>query len=334
MSWVEMRINATHEAIDWVSTLLASTAFNGDVHITPYRECTEFNAELNAASDSHSPDLQDSFNWAFTVWLYLRNDSQARARVDEISDRFSSLYRTGLTTELQAAVVEQKPTHIEELHPSVDRIGKRFVVLAPSSNYKAQADEVTLTIKPSLAFGSGLHPATRVCLRLLERYVVPNMNVLDLGSGSGILSVAMAKLGAQVLALDNDRVAVNATEDSVCRNQVEQHVTVLEGSLGGGSSLGHWMNGETLETVPTIQPTATFDLIVANILARIHITLAHDFKRALRPTGDNSGLLIVSGFTSDYEPEVNQALTHAGFELMDSERINEWVGLIYQQVLN
>lgn len=333
MSWVEMRLNATHEAIDWVSTLLASTAFNGDVYVTPCSKDADPDIEPPLNSNTHHPTPPPaSSGWAFTVCLYLPDGNQARTHVEEIRDRFSSLYRTGLTTELQATVVEQKPTQAEALASSIYRIGNRFVVTDPTSRYQAQADEVMLTIKPSLAFGSGLHPATRISLRLLERYVAPTMSALDLGSGSGILSVAMAKLGAQVLALDNDSVAVKATEDTVRRNQVEQYVTVLEGSLGCGSSLGHWMNGETLETVPTVQPTATFDLIVANILARVHITLANDFQQALRSTNDHSGFLIVSGFTNDYEPEVNQALTRVGFEPIDSERIDEWVGLVYQRV--
>ena len=97
------------------------------------------------------------------------------------------------------------------------------------------------------------------------------MQVLNLGCGSGILSVALAKLGAGVLALDNDPAAVQAAKANVELNAVQQQVTVMQGSLGTGARLGHWMGWMALGEVQPIQGQAAFDLIVANILARVHI---------------------------------------------------------------
>jgi ribosomal protein L11 methyltransferase len=165
---------------------------------------------------------------------------------------------------------------------------------------------------------------------MLERHILPGMNVLDLGCGSGILSVAMAKLGANVLALDNDSVAVQATQDAVSLNGVEGQVTVMEGSLGAGSDLGHWMGRETLSNVPTINQAATFDLIAANILARIHVALADDFARSLRRTTAQTGFLITAGFTSDYKDDVSTALVESGLELVDCETLNEWVAFAHR----
>jgi ribosomal protein L11 methyltransferase len=236
-----------------------------------------------------------------------------------------------MTSALAVAVVEEKPALVEGGNSLVHRIGQRFVVIGTDApTHQNVADEVTLSLGSSLSFGSGLHPATRGCLKLIERYILPNFNVLDLGSGSGILSVAMAKLGARVLALDNDPIAVQATQDTVHLNQVEEQVTVKEGSLGQGSDLGHWMGGEVLNSVPTINATGTFDLIVTNILARVHIALAPDYQRALCRSDAQTGLLITAGFTTDYEDEVNQALIKEGFEAVDCERFNEWVVLAHR----
>jgi ribosomal protein L11 methyltransferase len=213
----------------------------------------------------------------------------------------------------------------------VHRIGQRFVVLSEDVAYQPETtDTVPIRIKTSLAFGSGLHPATRLSLRLLERHMVPGMRVLDLGSGSGILSVAMAKLGAQVLALDNDSVAVEATQDAVERNGVAPQVRVMEGSLGSGSALGHWMGGEISDQISTVKAIAEFDLIMANILGRVHVALADDYRQALRQTHAQGGKLITAGFTTDHEPEVTAALNAAGFTVIDSERFNDWVALAYQ----
>lgn len=322
MAWMELSIDATHEAIDWVRTLLAATNYTGDVCITNYAE-----PDIRCLTEQDIVQPQ----WAFTMYLYLPYDTRASARVDEIVNQLSPLHRTGLTTALEIAVVEEKPEQVGTLSPLVHRIGQRFVVLTPDASYQSEvADEVTLRLSTTLAFGSGLHPATVVSLQLLERYIFPKMNVLDLGSGSGILSVAMAKLGARVLAIDNDNIAVQSTQDAVRCNGVEQQVTVRQGSLGCGSNLGHWMGGDSIDNVPIIEAAATFDLIATNILARVHIALADDYRRALRRTDARTGLLITGGFTADREEDVSTALTEAGFEAVDCERLNEWVALAHR----
>ena len=322
MSWIELSLDTTPEAVDWVQTLLAGTDYQGDVQVTVYSQA---DSRCSQEPETLVPE------WAFTICLYLPYDIRVRTRIAEIESVLSPLHRTGLTTELQAAIVEEKSVPLEVLTPLVHRIGDRFVVLPGDIPYQPEAaDELTLRIKTSLAFGSGLHPATRLSLRLLERHVVPEIQALDLGSGSGILSVAIAKLGAQVLALDNDRVAVESTQDAVERNGVKQRVRVMEGSLGGGSALGHWMGGDISDHISTVQGVAEFDLIMANILARVHVALAEDYRQALRQTHAQGGRLITAGFTTDHEAEVTAALTAAGFTVIDSERLDEWVALTYQ----
>lgn len=321
MSWMELSLNTTQEAVDWVCSLLASTNYTSDIQIAKY---TEPNSYKLVAQDIIQPC------WAFTVCFYLPCNAHTNVRRSEIIDLLSPLERVGLATPIHTDVFEEKPAHPEELSPVIRRIGKRFVVLSSNAPDHSEAvDEVTLRLKTSLAFGSGLHPATILSLQLLERHILPAMNVLDLGSGSGILSVAMAKLGARVLALDNDSIAVQSTHDAVNRNGVEQQVTVMEGSLGNGSGLGHWLNGNIITNVPTIEPTAAFDLIAANILARIHIALAPDFRQALRQTDTQAGRLILSGFSIDYEDAVTTSLKEEGFEVIDCERLDEWVALAF-----
>ncbi|AFZ20610.1 50S ribosomal protein L11 methyltransferase [Allocoleopsis franciscana] len=322
MSWMELSLDTTHEAVDWVCTLLAKIKDIDDVRITEYADP---NLSQSGERDVAKP------SWTFTIRFYLNHQVCSREQVEKIANLLLPLNRTGLATELQISRVNDKPTPDEELNPFVHRIGQRFVILTPDTPYQAKAaGEIPLRLKTTLSFGSGLHPATMLSLQLIERYIVPSMNILDLGSGSGILSIAMAKLGATVLALDNDRTAVQATQDSVYRNNVEQQVTVMEGSLGGGSELGHWMGGDTTENVPKVEATERFDVIVANILARVHIALADDFHRALRRTDTQPGLLITAGFTTDYEQEVVSSLTEAGFETIDCERLNEWVAFAYR----
>ncbi|MBE9181183.1 50S ribosomal protein L11 methyltransferase [Oculatella sp. LEGE 06141] len=323
MSLVELSLDTTHEAVDWVCTLLSDTPYTGEVHITRYVE-PEQPCLVESDQATESP-------WAFTICFYLPYDLRVRDRVQTIESLLSPLHRTGLTTELQTTVVEAAAS-TSERDPLIHRIGKQFVVLAPDTPYLPETRDIPLRLKQSLAFGSGLHPATVLSLQLIERHVTPGLNTLDLGCGSGILAVAMAKLGAQVVALDNDGVAVEAAQAAVCCNQVEAQVTVMEGSLGCGSDLGHWMGGHIAGDVPSLEATAQFDLIVVNILARVHIALAPDLRRALRQTDRHTGLLITSGFTTDREAEVDAALLNAGFAAIDCERCNEWVALAHRLV--
>jgi ribosomal protein L11 methyltransferase len=321
MPLMELSLDTTDEAVDWVFTLLAGINYISDIRIAKY---TETDLDEIANADNTQSD------WAFTLWLYIPYDTYVNARRAEVINLLSSLQRMGISTPVHMTIVEQKTVNAEVLSPLIRRIGQRFIVLSPDAPYTCEeADEVPLRLKASAAFGSGLHPATVVCLQLLERHIIPAMDVLDLGSGSGILSVAMAKLGANVLALDSDRIAVESTQDAIHRNEVELQVKVMEGSLGQGSGLGHWMGGNAYENVPTLEPAASFDLIAANILARVHTALAADYRRALR-TDAQAGLLITSGFTSEYEDAVATSLQDEGFEIVDCERLNEWVALAFR----
>ena len=312
MSWIELSLDTTNEAVDWVCILLANAIAATDMHISEYRD--------------------PAAKWTFTIQMYLPKDTQVYQRIETIASILKPLHRTGLTTELQTFVVDQKPPKIEpNLENSLVRhMGDRFVILSTDSNYQtSNSQEIVLRLQNSLAFGSGLHPATILSLQLLERHVKPEIYALDLGSGSGILSVALAKLGAKVLAIDNDRIAVAATQDAVKRNQVSSQVTVTEASLGSASQLGHWMGGDSIESVTAIEANGQFDLIVANIFARVHIALAAEFYKALRNTSTHSGLLITAGYTNDRQEDVTSAMIAAGFAVCDRAQIDEWVAIAY-----
>ena len=317
MSWIELSLDTTAEAADWVWTLLAKAIAVEDIQISEYQ------------------DRQTNTKWKFTIQIYLLEDARIYQRIEAIAAILAPLYRTSLTTELQTFVVEQKPYQIEQniKKSLIRRIGDRLVILSADSTYQANnSQEIILRLQNSLAFGTGLHPATILSLQLLERHVKPSMHTLDLGSGSGILSVAIAKLGASVLAIDNDSIAVTATQDAVQLNHVASQVTVTCGSLGSASQLGHWLGGDSIESVPEIKANAQFDLIVANIFARIHISLAAEFYKALRSTSMHSGILITAGYTSDREEDITAAMREAGLAVYDRAQIDEWIAIAFSKI--
>jgi len=329
MAWLEIRLDATHEAIDWVKTLLVGVIKPQDLHIT---KC------LGAELDTSESALESAVAWEFTILLYFPEDGQSRTKLTQVEQILSPLHRTGLTSEIQGAIVDEKLAIAPYLQ---QQVGERFLIVAPDSlasetNLELKELDpkiIPLIINPSMAFGSGLHPATLISLQMLERYVLPGMHTLDLGSGSGVLSVAMAKLGATVLALDNDPIAVQSTQEAIDRNQVSSKVLVQAGSLGKGNDLGHWLGGATVDQSPPMDTQGKFDLIMANIYARIHTALVGDYYQALRQKGNekasNQGLLITTGFTTDQEEDVIIACRDAGFKLGDRLGRNDWVALVH-----
>jgi ribosomal protein L11 methyltransferase len=311
MPWTELSFNAIPEAIDWIRTLLATTDYSDELYLT-----------------------QAQPPWTFTVCLYF--PATAQRQIQTVADRLNPLYRTEQISAPETATVEQKRSPTDP-QTSIHRVGDRFVILAPHVSYAAKAPEIPLRLAANYSFGSGFHPATILSLRLIERHILPAMKTLDLGSGSGILSVAMAKLGAQVLALDNDRLAVQATQEAAIQNGVAQQIVVRQGSLGRGRELGHWM-GSASDLSDQSHDfdddqggfEGGFEAIAANILARIHIALAPDYRRALSQSADSRGILITAGFTADYEDEVNAAFTQVGFEAIDCERLDDWVACVHR----
>jgi len=182
------------------------------------------------------------------------------------------------------------------------RIGKRLLVKPSWATYEVAAGDTVIEIDPGMAFGTGQHPTTAMCLRALEERLRPGDAVLDLGAGSGILAIAAARLGAKrVLALDIDPQAVKAARENAAANGVQGVVEVREGTLPEGA------------------PGERCDMVVANISGLTIERLAPAFAESLR----EGGTLIVSGFLEDSVDGLSRALEAAGFrvERVDAEGV-------------
>lgn len=191
------------------------------------------------------------------------------------------------------------------------RVGRTLVIKPSWEEFSPRPGDRVIELDPGMAFGTGAHPTTQLCLALLEERVTPGDRVLDLGTGSGILAIAAATLGAaSVLALDLDPIAVAAARENADRNGVGTRVAVVEGST------------EAAGDVP-------FDLIVANILADVIRDLAADLARLTRP----GGLLIASGIIADRAADVAAALSAAGFAIQEERADQEWRALVARKTL-
>mgnify|MGYP000924880591 CR=1 FL=1 len=172
---------------------------------------------------------------------------------------------------------------------------------------------IDLLIDPALAFGSGHHESTNMCLALLSELARAGMSALDVGCGSGILSIAMKKLGAKVSACDTDEQAVTATQQNAEKNGVQ----IDKIWLGSVLSLGEQSSSESA------QPQ--FDLVVANIIADVILILSADLKKVLKP----GGKLVLSGILEKYKDRIEQAFSDLNFVQMKKQ--NEWLSFVYER---
>jgi ribosomal protein L11 methyltransferase len=327
MTWLELSVDVDPEAVESVGELLAQHGYQGGVVI-----------DQPIIPGADGPEYTYDTTRPVTLRTYLPLDERAtetRELVERALWHFGQIRSVGPLRVQQ--LEEQDWADAWKQHYTIQRIGERVVVVPSWLEYEPLPGDLILRLDPGMAFGTGLHPTTQLCIALLERYLQPSCRALDLGCGSGILAIAAAKMGARaVLALDTDPIAVTATRENVERNGVVELVRVAEGSLGGGAALGHWLGwdrvagrtslaAENMESTHDLQP-ATYDLIVANIIARVLAALAADMAGALAP----GGMLVASGIIAEREAEVVEAFAAAGLTPVERRQEGDWLALVYR----
>lgn len=237
--------------------------------------------------------------------------SAAAAAVEEAERSLGHLQTFGLRP---IGDLEVRPVHEEDWadawkrHFPVLRIGRRLVIRPTWRRHRAGPDDVVLALDPGMAFGTGLHPTTRLCLAAIERWAdeghLAGARVLDVGCGSGILALAAAKLGAaEVLGVDTDPIAAEATQANARRNRLLRRVRARRGTL------------------PALE--GPFDIVLANLIASVLVHLASDLADSLPP----GGRLLASGIFIDREDDVRAAFGEASLSVVGRTAETDWVCL-------
>ena len=300
-SWIELAVEADVEAVEAVSEILGRVA-PGGTSVEPAFELVD--EGLGARIDPTRPSI---------VRAHLRTGDPAAVEraIADVTTALGHLQAFGLRPigDLTTRVVHEADwANAWKAHFPVLRVGRRIVIRPTWRRHRPQPDEVVIALDPGMAFGTGLHPTTRLCLAALERVadrgLVADARVLDVGCGSGILAIAAARLGAaSVLGVDTDPIATEATDANAARNGLSRRIAARDGSL------------------PTGEPS--LDVVLANLIAGVLVALARELAAEIRP----GGTLVASGIYVDRETEVRDAFAAVGLEVGDRSGEGDWVAL-------
>jgi ribosomal protein L11 methyltransferase len=303
MQWLELTVQAHPDAVESVSELLSRYTCEGIAIEEPFELVDE------------GQDYRILPNQPVVLHAYVPMDGKEEDTIQRISEglwHFASLGQHFVGELQQRVVKEEDWANAWKEYYYVTHIGQRLVIRPSWRDYTPKDTEVVLTLDPGMAFGTGLHPTTRMCLELLEKYVQRGLRVLDVGTGSGILALAAAKLGAtSVYAIDNSSVAVESARANVEMNGLSEQIQVVSG---------------VLDEAEAARMAGQYDLVVANIIAHIIGSIAPQLAQVLAP----DGLLIVSGIIEARRTDAEQPLLAAGLELVEQMMIEDWLALVYR----
>jgi ribosomal protein L11 methyltransferase len=300
-AWLEIAVEADVEAVEAVSEILGRST-PGGTSVEPAFELVD--EGLGVRLDPTRPAI-------VRAYLPARDRAAADRAVAAAAEALGHLQAFGLRPigEIRIRLIDEADwADAWKAYFPVMRVGRRLVIRPTWRRHDREPDDVVVALDPGMAFGTGLHPTTRLCLAALEavadRGRLADARVLDVGCGSGILAIAAVRLGARrALGVDTDPIAIEATTANARRNRLVRRIDARLGSL------------------PTGEPP--FDVVVANLIAGVLVSLAPALHDELRPVG----VLVASGIFIDREGDVRAAFEMAGL-VVDERRVEgEWVAL-------
>ena len=308
MKWSELSIHTTNDAVEAISNILHEAGASGVV----IEDSDELAREReNVFGEIYSLNPDDFPVDGVRVKAYLAETSFLLETVEEIKLAINNLQKFNIdighnVVTVQEVDEEDWATAWKKYYHPV-KISNRFTIVPTWEDYeRVNTDELIIELDPGMAFGTGTHPTTVMCLQALEKTVQPNSSVIDVGTGSGVLSIGAAKLGAsKIHALDLDEVAVKSAIENITLNKVEDIVQVTHGNL--------------LDNV-----NEQVDIVVANILAEIIMTFTEDAFSIVK----DGGLFITSGIIATKKEDVRESLQQAGFEIEEVMMMEDWVTII------
>lgn len=308
MKWSEISIHTTNEAIEPISNILHEAGASGVVIEDSFELVKEREDQFGEIYQLNPSDYPEE---GVVIKAYLPVNSFLGETVEEIKQSINNLILYNIDigrnrVTLSEVNEEEWATAWKKYYNPV-KVSERFTIVPTWEEYTpVNSDELIIELDPGMAFGTGTHPTTVMCIQALERTVKEGDTVIDVGCGSGVLSIAAAMLGAKkVHALDLDEVAVQSAKLNTKLNKVHHTVDVSQNNL--------------LEGIDD-----TVDIVVANILAEVILRFTDDAAKTVK----KDGYFITSGIIQQKKDQVKTAIENAGFEIVETLQMEDWVSFI------
>ncbi|KGG81358.1 ribosomal protein L11 methyltransferase [Caloranaerobacter azorensis H53214] len=308
MKWIEVQIKTTTEAVEVVSNILYEAGVGGLVIEDP--NDLIFQNKNEGDWDYIDPTLVEQNFEGVIVKGYLPESEDLIDKIELIKQNVEKIPQynldKGLGEVTTSEVYEKDWANSWKKYYKPKKIGEKIVVKPSWESYEKKSDDIVIELDPGMAFGTGTHETTIMCIKKLEKYVHQHDIVFDIGCGTGILSIAAAKLGAiSTIGIDLDEVSVKVAKENVRKNGVANTVQIRKGNL--------------LDVVD-----GKANVIVANIIAEVIIKLAEVVPKFLL----EDGVFIASGIILDKIKDVKAALDKNGLEVIDEMKMGEWACLV------
>lgn len=317
MNWTEVSIYTTTEGLEIINGALMNLGINDAV----IEDASIFEDFLNSEKlnwDYYDESLEKMQDCESCIKVYLANNNQGKELLQKIYDFIDDLKHASEDIDFGRLSIELRNLNEQDWANNWKQYFKPFIVadkiiIKPSwEEYKESTEgKILLEIDPGMSFGTGQHHTTRLCIEQIKKYLTTNMEVLDMGCGSGILSIAAILLGAKSsVGVDIDENAVRIAKENAALNKIfDDRFTVYCGNV---------TDDEKLQEIIGYNK---YDMIAVNIIADIIIGMSYTFPKFLK----QGGLVIASGIIKKYYYDVVNALEGLGFDILETNESEDWV---------
>lgn len=306
MEWIEIVIKTTYEAKEAVTNILHEAMVEGIVIEDP-------NDVINLMKETERWDyldvdlIQDYYDGVVIKGYFIRNDD-SKEKMDYIKSQINQLPRYDLDiglTEIEIQEIEERDWNSEwKKNFKPFRLGQNVIIKPSWESYDSKSDDIIIEIDPGAAFGTGTHETTSICIEEMEKHLNEGMDVLDIGTGTGILAILASKLGAKsVLGIDIDEDSIRISKENTKINHCH-NVDIIKSNL--------------LESIDY-----QADLVTANITADIIVRMIPELSKVMK----KGGIFISSGILDTKVDSVKNALTEHGFNIIEEVTKGEWAGI-------
>ena len=306
-NWIEITIHTTNEASEIVESILLDYGSTGVAIEDPTTLEENLHDDFGTIVELSPTDFPDVGVIVKGYINELNFDDETFTRFKGELEQLGQNINIGEFFKIETTTIKDSDWENSwKDYFDILNIGEKFVIVPTWREYENNENKYVINIDPGMAFGTGGHETTSLCIKNLEKYVKPHDNIIDVGCGSGILSIAASYLtDGEIKAVDLDKLAVDVSRENFALNNLENRITVEEASL-------------------LTKETKKYNVIVANILAHIIELMLDDAYKLL----EDGGYYITSGIIKDKKDELLEKMLERGFKLVEETSDNEWYSFV------